>query len=171
MRSPPPGCPASTTSAAVRDSLDGDGRDDDGPDDAQVRSWVRADRVDLDVVLRTTVAEWLQATWPFAVISTRASSCRASTFCPRPRRRATVDGVDPCTLMLHVNAEGVAAGERNVGAFGVGEVEACVPAVADGCAVIGGNRRGVPVVEVRADRASRQRSPSHATAGVERQRP
>lgn len=42
--------------------------DDGGARDAHVRSWVRADRAELDAVLRTTVAEWLQATWPFAVI-------------------------------------------------------------------------------------------------------
>ena len=36
----------------------------DGPG-AQVRSWVRADRADLDVPLAEGVAAWLEAGWPF----------------------------------------------------------------------------------------------------------
>ncbi|MBW3605583.1 MAG: N-acetyltransferase [Actinobacteria bacterium] len=40
---------------------------DDGVADAHVRSWVRADRAELDAVLRTWVAEWLRAAWPFEV--------------------------------------------------------------------------------------------------------
>lgn len=41
---------------------------DDDAHDAHVRSWVRADRSELDLVIRTTVAEWLHAAWPFADI-------------------------------------------------------------------------------------------------------
>jgi hypothetical protein len=36
----------------------------DGPG-VQVRSWVRADRADLDVPLAEGVAAWLEAGWPF----------------------------------------------------------------------------------------------------------
>jgi hypothetical protein len=42
--------------------------DDDQAHDAHVRSRVRADRGELDVVVRTTVAEWLHAVWPFAAV-------------------------------------------------------------------------------------------------------
>lgn len=42
--------------------------DEDRAHDVHVRSWVRADRAELDAVLRTTVAEWLRSAWPFAVI-------------------------------------------------------------------------------------------------------
>jgi hypothetical protein len=42
--------------------------DNDGAQDAHVRSWVRADHAELDAVLRATVAEWLRAAWPFAAI-------------------------------------------------------------------------------------------------------
>ena len=37
----------------------------DGEHDAQVRSWVRADRAELDVVLHTVVSRWLAERWPF----------------------------------------------------------------------------------------------------------
>ena len=33
--------------------------------DAKVRSWVTASRTDLDVVLWSTVSEWLATAWPF----------------------------------------------------------------------------------------------------------
>jgi len=59
--------------------------DDGGAHDAHVRSWVRADRAELDAVLRTTVAEWLQAAWPFAVIRYEDVGCRAVGSRP-PRR-------------------------------------------------------------------------------------
>jgi hypothetical protein len=36
--------------------------------DANVQSWVRADRVELDRVLYDAVGAWLRADWPFAVI-------------------------------------------------------------------------------------------------------
>ena len=39
--------------------------DDGGTDDAQVLSWVRAERAELDGVLRTAVANWLRKEWPF----------------------------------------------------------------------------------------------------------
>lgn len=39
--------------------------DEDGPADAHVRSWVRADRAELDLPLRRTVKEWLDRDWPF----------------------------------------------------------------------------------------------------------
>ena len=42
--------------------------DDDGVHDAHVRSWVRADRAELDAVVRATVAEWLRTSWPFDAI-------------------------------------------------------------------------------------------------------
>lgn len=41
--------------------------DDDGVGEAHIRSWVRADRAELDAVLRTVVAEWLRTAWPFEV--------------------------------------------------------------------------------------------------------
>ena len=37
----------------------------DGVHDVRVRSWVRADRAELDVSLRRAVREWLAADWPF----------------------------------------------------------------------------------------------------------
>ena len=37
---------------------------DDGPG-AKVRSWVRADRLELDVPLAQAVAAWLEGDWPF----------------------------------------------------------------------------------------------------------
>jgi hypothetical protein len=40
----------------------------DGVADANVRSWVRADRPDLDVALWRTVTDWLDAAWPFATV-------------------------------------------------------------------------------------------------------
>ena len=43
--------------------------DDDGVGTARVRSWVRADRAELDAVLRTRVAGWLRTAWPFEVVS------------------------------------------------------------------------------------------------------
>ena len=36
-----------------------------GTEDAQVRSWVRASRVELDGALRAAVASWLRTAWPF----------------------------------------------------------------------------------------------------------
>ncbi len=42
--------------------------DEDGSHDAHVRSWVRADRAEVDAALRTAVSEWLRATWPFASV-------------------------------------------------------------------------------------------------------
>jgi len=41
----------------------------DGGDGADVRSWVRADRADLDVPLHHAVAAWLREAWPFATIA------------------------------------------------------------------------------------------------------
>jgi len=40
--------------------------DREGSHDARVRSWVRADRAELDVPLRRAVADWLASDWPFA---------------------------------------------------------------------------------------------------------
>ncbi len=42
--------------------------DEDGGYDAHVRSWVRADRAELDAVIRTAVSEWLRTAWPFTTI-------------------------------------------------------------------------------------------------------
>jgi hypothetical protein len=39
--------------------------DREGDGDARVRSWVRADRAELDLPLRRAVADWLAQTWPF----------------------------------------------------------------------------------------------------------
>ena len=36
---------------------------------ADVRSWVRADRADLDVALHDAVAAWLEDAWPFTAVS------------------------------------------------------------------------------------------------------
>jgi len=36
---------------------------------ADVRSWVRADRADLDVPLHDAVAFWLTDAWPFEAVS------------------------------------------------------------------------------------------------------
>ena len=36
--------------------------------DADVRSWVRADRAELDVALHATVSRWLAENWPFAAV-------------------------------------------------------------------------------------------------------
>ena len=36
--------------------------------DADVRSWVRADRAALDVVLYEAVSVWLRSAWPFATV-------------------------------------------------------------------------------------------------------
>ncbi|WP_282794898.1 N-acetyltransferase [Streptomyces sp. CC224B] len=44
----------------------------DEPQVAVVRSWVRADRRELDGVVRTAVAAWLEAEWPFAVVRYRS---------------------------------------------------------------------------------------------------
>jgi hypothetical protein len=38
---------------------------EDGSDEASVRSWVRADRTDLDVPLWRAVSDWLASDWPF----------------------------------------------------------------------------------------------------------
>ena len=42
--------------------------DDDRAQHAHIRSWVRADRAELDAVLRNAVAEWLHEAWPFTVV-------------------------------------------------------------------------------------------------------
>jgi hypothetical protein len=42
--------------------------DREGAHDASVRSWVRADRADLDVPLRRAVSDWLASDWPFASV-------------------------------------------------------------------------------------------------------
>jgi RimJ/RimL family protein N-acetyltransferase len=39
--------------------------DREGDADARVRSWVRADRAELDLPLRRAVGEWLASAWPF----------------------------------------------------------------------------------------------------------
>jgi hypothetical protein len=39
--------------------------DREGDTDAAVRSWVRADRAELDLPLRRAVSDWLEASWPF----------------------------------------------------------------------------------------------------------
>jgi hypothetical protein len=41
----------------------------DGGDGTDVRSWVRADRADLDVPVHDAVAAWLREAWPFATIA------------------------------------------------------------------------------------------------------
>jgi hypothetical protein len=41
---------------------------DGAPGAAGVRSWVRADRAELDVPLYDTVSAWLTESWPFTVI-------------------------------------------------------------------------------------------------------
>jgi len=40
----------------------------DDPGRAMVRSWVRADRAELDVVLADAIREWLAADWPFTSV-------------------------------------------------------------------------------------------------------
>jgi len=40
--------------------------DREGIADARVRSWVRADRAELDLPLRRAVSDWLATDWPFA---------------------------------------------------------------------------------------------------------
>jgi hypothetical protein len=40
--------------------------DPEGAAAARVRSWVRADRAELDLPLRHAVADWLASAWPFA---------------------------------------------------------------------------------------------------------
>jgi hypothetical protein len=62
--------------------------------EAEVRSWVRANRAALDVPLYATVLEWLQAEWPF------------DTFEYAPRR---ITGLGPRTVaLLGVAQSGVA---------------------------------------------------------------
>jgi hypothetical protein len=39
--------------------------DREGTADARVRSWVRADRAELDLPLRRAVGDWLEEAWPF----------------------------------------------------------------------------------------------------------
>ena len=39
--------------------------EDRAPGAADVRSWVRADRAELDVPLHDAVAAWLAGAWPF----------------------------------------------------------------------------------------------------------
>ncbi|GHE66230.1 hypothetical protein GCM10018785_38770 [Streptomyces longispororuber] len=46
------------------------GRDE--PRVAVVRSWVRADRLELDGVVRAAVAAWLEAEWPFGEVRYRS---------------------------------------------------------------------------------------------------
>ena len=41
---------------------------EDGEHDASVRSWVRADRTELDVPLRAAVRAWLRDAWPFKAV-------------------------------------------------------------------------------------------------------
>jgi hypothetical protein len=41
---------------------------DGDPGTADVRSWVRADRAELDVPLHDAVAAWLAGSWPFAAV-------------------------------------------------------------------------------------------------------
>ncbi|MGH3154172.1 MAG: N-acetyltransferase [Streptosporangiaceae bacterium] len=41
----------------------------DGGPGADVRSWVRADRAPLDVVLHDAVSAWLRADWPFPSVT------------------------------------------------------------------------------------------------------
>ena len=36
--------------------------------DADVRSWVRADRAELDALLHRAVSDWLAAVWPFGAV-------------------------------------------------------------------------------------------------------
>lgn len=48
---------------------DDGGPDNDGPHDAQVRSWVRADHAEVDPVLRAAVAAWLRRDWPFRSVA------------------------------------------------------------------------------------------------------
>jgi hypothetical protein len=36
--------------------------------DADVRSWVRADRAELDAALHAAVSQWLTEDWPFAAV-------------------------------------------------------------------------------------------------------
>ena len=36
--------------------------------DADVRSWVRADRAELDAALHAAVSRWLEEDWPFAAV-------------------------------------------------------------------------------------------------------
>ena len=43
--------------------------DGDTAGGAEVRSWVRADRADLDVPLHDAVSAWLREGWPFATIA------------------------------------------------------------------------------------------------------
>lgn len=42
--------------------------DEDGVRDVHVRSWIRADRAELDGALRVAVLRWLRAEWPFTDI-------------------------------------------------------------------------------------------------------
>ena len=42
---------------------------DEGEGTADVRSWVRADRAELDVAVHDAVSAWLAAAWPFAAVS------------------------------------------------------------------------------------------------------
>lgn len=37
--------------------------------DAQVRSWVRSDRAELDVQVHDAVTDWLRNAWPFLVVT------------------------------------------------------------------------------------------------------
>jgi hypothetical protein len=42
---------------------------DEAAGTADVRSWVRADRAELDVAVHDAVSAWLAAAWPFAAVS------------------------------------------------------------------------------------------------------
>jgi hypothetical protein len=42
--------------------------DPDGVEDAGVRSWVVADRPELDIEVWTAVSEWLRTSWPFRTV-------------------------------------------------------------------------------------------------------
>lgn len=53
--------------------------DRDAGSDAQVRSWVRHDRADLDGTLHDAVARWLAADWPFARVVYRPGTSGPAT--------------------------------------------------------------------------------------------
>jgi hypothetical protein len=51
------------------DGQQGNDGEGDAAGGAEVRSWVRADRADLDVPLHDAVSAWLREGWPFATIA------------------------------------------------------------------------------------------------------
>jgi hypothetical protein len=59
--------------------------------DADVRSWVRATRADLDGPLYATVCEWLRAEWPFSTFDYEPRDLAR----PRAIASITQPGVDP----------------------------------------------------------------------------